>query len=114
MRRCGIVGARVEAWIIYNDIVPNPQDLLEQLGATYRDVDALLAEANYVSINADLNESTHGLIDERRLRLMKPTAFLVNTARRAIVQKEALVRALKEKRIAGRCCRCVRCRVAAA
>jgi len=87
--------------IIYNDIVPIPHCLVEQLDATYRDLDALLAEADYVSINADLNETSRGLIDERRLRLMKPTAFLVNTARGAIVQKEALVQALKEKRIAG-------------
>jgi phosphoglycerate dehydrogenase-like enzyme len=87
--------------IIYNDIVSKPQDLLKQLGATYREIDDLMMEADYISINVELDESTKGLIDDRRLRLMKPTAFLVNTARGAIIEKEALSQALEEKRIAG-------------
>lgn len=87
--------------IIYNDIVDKPKELLEHLGATYRDLDDLMAEADYISINADLNETSAGLIDARRLGLMKPTAFLINTARGAIIEKYALVQALQEGRLAG-------------
>ncbi|MCD6444439.1 hydroxyacid dehydrogenase [Candidatus Bathyarchaeota archaeon] len=61
----------------------------------------LLKESDFVSIHAVLTEETKGLIGERELRLMKPTAYLVNTARGAIVDEEALVRALEEGWIAG-------------
>ncbi|RLI28401.1 3-phosphoglycerate dehydrogenase [Candidatus Bathyarchaeota archaeon] len=61
----------------------------------------LLRESDFVSIHAVLTEETEGLLGERELRLMKPTAYLVNTARGAIVDEEALVRALEEGWIAG-------------
>ena len=87
--------------IIYNDVVPKPEEVVKPLGASYRELDALLAEADYVSVNTDLNESTVGLLNAQRLRLMKPSAFLVNTARGTIIEKEALVQALEERWIAG-------------
>jgi phosphoglycerate dehydrogenase-like enzyme len=52
-------------------------------------------------VNTFLNEQTAGLIGERQLRLMKPTAFFINTARGPIVQHAALVRALEERWIRG-------------
>lgn len=64
-------------------------------------LDDLLAESDYVSIHCPLTPETRGLIGERELRLMRPTATLVNTARGAIVDTEALVSALEEGRIAG-------------
>lgn len=64
-------------------------------------LDALLESSDVVSIHATLSGQTRGLIDARRLALMKPTAYLVNTARGAIVDEAALVAALKERRIAG-------------
>jgi phosphoglycerate dehydrogenase-like enzyme len=64
-------------------------------------LDALLESSDVVSIHATLSEQTRGLIDARRLALMKPTAYLVNTARGAIVDEAALVSVLKEGRIAG-------------
>lgn len=87
--------------IIYYDIASKLQELLKQLDATYRELDDLMAEADYISINVNLNEHTLGLIDARRLSLMKPTAFLINTARGAIIERDALVQALQERRIAG-------------
>lgn len=87
--------------LIFSDVMPKPQDLLDRLGATPRDLDDLMREADYISINVNLDESTTGLIDARRLGLMKKTAFIVNTARGAIVGKEALAQALHEGRIAG-------------
>ena len=64
-------------------------------------LDELLAESDFVSIHAPLTTGTSGLIGERALRLMKETAFLVNTARGPIVDTAALDRALREGWIAG-------------
>ena len=70
-------------------------------GGTPAQLDALLAGSDVVSIHATLSAQTRGLIDARRIALMKPTAYLINTARAAIVDTGALVRALSERRIAG-------------
>jgi glyoxylate reductase len=64
-------------------------------------MDQLLAESDFVSVHAPLNPQTRHLIGERELRLMKPGAFIVNTARGPIIDEAALVRALAERRIAG-------------
>jgi D-3-phosphoglycerate dehydrogenase len=65
------------------------------------DLAALLGRADIVSLHARYSEETRGLIGEAQLALMKPTAILVNTARSGLVDQAALVRALKERRIAG-------------
>lgn len=70
-------------------------------GAERRELDALLAESDVVSIHATLSAESRGLIDARRLALMKRTAVLVNTARGPIVDEAALVAALAAGRIAG-------------
>jgi glyoxylate reductase len=64
-------------------------------------LDDLLKESDFVSINAALSPETVHLIGARELRLMRPSAYLVNTARGPIVDEKALVRALEERRIAG-------------
>lgn len=63
--------------------------------------DALVAGADYLSISCPLTAETRHLINAAALRRMKPTAFLINTARGAVVEEEALVRALKEGWIGG-------------
>ncbi|OQA23642.1 MAG: putative 2-hydroxyacid dehydrogenase [Chloroflexi bacterium ADurb.Bin360] len=73
----------------------------EALGAECVSLETLLAEADFVSLHCPLTPETRGLIGERELRMMKPTAILVNTARGAVVQQEALLRALREGWIAG-------------
>lgn len=65
------------------------------------DLDRLLGMADYVSLHVPATASTRGLVDERALRLMKPTAYLVNTARGSVVDEEALVDALERGAIAG-------------
>ncbi|MBI1998273.1 MAG: D-glycerate dehydrogenase [Deltaproteobacteria bacterium] len=72
-----------------------------ELGVEYRSLDDLLSESDFVSINAALSPETVHLIGERELRRMRPSAYLVNTARGPIVNEKALVKALEEKRIAG-------------
>jgi phosphoglycerate dehydrogenase-like enzyme len=72
-----------------------------KLGARLVSLDELLAGADFVSIHCPLNESTRNLISARALGLMKPTAYLINTARGGIVDEVALCAALREGRIAG-------------
>ena len=65
------------------------------------DLDTLLAESDYVSIHCPLTPETKGLIDARRLKLMKPNALLVNTSRGPVVDEEALADALDAGTIGG-------------
>jgi phosphoglycerate dehydrogenase-like enzyme len=72
-----------------------------KLGTRVVALDELLREADFVSIHCPLTESTRGLIGARELSLMKPDAYLINTARGGIVDENALYEALAERRIAG-------------
>ena len=63
------------------------------------DLDTLLQESDVVSLHVPLTEDTFHLIDARRLALLKPTAVLVNTARGAVVEEEALAEALETGRL---------------
>jgi glyoxylate reductase len=72
-----------------------------ELGARYLGLEELLAEADVVSLHTPYKPETHHLINAERLRLMKPTAFLVNTARGAVVDEAALAEALHGGTIAG-------------
>jgi glyoxylate reductase len=78
-----------------------PESEERESGIEYVPMDELLAASDFVSIHAPLNSQTLHLIGERELRLMKPTAIIVNTARGPIIDEAALVRALAERRIAG-------------
>jgi phosphoglycerate dehydrogenase-like enzyme len=80
---------------------PAPQPDAEKLGVQFVPLDQLLADSDFVSLHAALTQDTRGLIGEAQLRRMKPTACLVNTARGAVVDEAALVRALHEGWIAG-------------
>src|SRR5215467_9692692 len=72
-----------------------------EAGLTYVPLDQLLKESDFVSLHQPLNAATRHQIGARELGLMKKSAFLINTARGAIVNEAALVRALKGKKIAG-------------
>jgi len=86
--------------VLYTDGAPNA--LIEaELGARRVEVEALLASADIVSLHVPLTPETRHLIGRRELDLMKPTAVLVNTARGAVIDEEALVEALQKRRIAG-------------
>jgi D-3-phosphoglycerate dehydrogenase len=73
----------------------------EEPGIQRLTLDELLAYADVVSIHLRLSDESRGLLNRKRLALMKPTAFLINTERGAIVDEEALVDALRDQRIAG-------------
>jgi D-3-phosphoglycerate dehydrogenase len=71
------------------------------LGIERAELDEVLRRADVVSLHVPLTDATAGLLGERELGLMKPTAVIVNAARGGVVREDALVRALKEKRLGG-------------
>jgi len=73
----------------------------EAVGARHVPIETLLRESDVVSLHLRLSPETTGILGRDRLALMKPTAFLINTARAALVDREALVSALRDERIAG-------------
>ena len=80
--------------VIYHNSTPSEQE-------TYRALDDLMAEADVITVHTPLTVHTHHLISAARLERMKPSAFLINMSRGAVVQEEALVDALVEGKIAG-------------
>ncbi|MEZ5398234.1 MAG: NAD(P)-dependent oxidoreductase [Bryobacteraceae bacterium] len=77
------------------------QDEVKELGVEMVDLDTVFRESDFVTVNTLLNKTTEGLVKERHMRLMKPTAYFVNTARGPVVEHAGLVRALTENWIAG-------------
>jgi len=69
------------------------------LGAAYVSLEELLKKSDIISLHVPLNEDTHALIGEQQLDMMKPNAILVNTARGAVIDTDALVEALKSGQI---------------
>jgi len=87
--------------LLYHDKEPLPADEERELGLERRELDALLAEADVVSLHAALTPETEKLINAERLARMKPTALLVNAARGGLVDEDALAEALSSGRLAG-------------
>jgi glyoxylate reductase len=87
--------------VVYSTPRRKPEHEEREAGLTYVPLDQLLRESDFVSLHSPLNKQTRHQIGARELRLMKKTAFLVNTARGAIIDEAALVRALQNKQIAG-------------
>ncbi|MBI4714037.1 D-glycerate dehydrogenase [Candidatus Uhrbacteria bacterium] len=86
--------------ILYNDVKRNTQ-LEKETGAKFRTLEQLLKESDFVSLHVPLLPSTHHLISTKEFKMMKKTAFLINTARGPIIDEKALVKALTKKEIAG-------------
>jgi lactate dehydrogenase-like 2-hydroxyacid dehydrogenase len=88
--------------VVFHDPSPPPAGVVAELGAEPRaSVEDVLREADFVSIHSPATPDTHHLLDARRLALMKPGAFLINTARGDLVDEAALVAALERNTIAG-------------
>ncbi len=86
--------------VLYHDIKRNPQ-LEKETGAKYRSMTQLLKQSDFVSLHVPLLPSTRHLISTKELKLMKKTAYLVNTARGPVIDEKALTRALMKGEIAG-------------
>jgi len=87
--------------VIYTDAVRAGEDIERSVNAEFRDMNTLLAEADFVSLHVPLLPETRGLFDGAKFFRMKPTAFLVNTSRGPVVDEAALVAALDARKIAG-------------
>ena len=87
--------------VAYSSRTPADPGVVAELDAQRLALDDLLAEADVVSLHCPLTPATHHLVEAQRLARMKPTAYLVNTARGPVVDEAALVQALREGTIAG-------------
>ena len=104
----GRIGSRVAEMAVkgmgmkvsYFDVKPSAE-FEKEFQATFQDLDSLLKEADFVSIHVPLLPATRHLINGEKLKLMKPTAYLINTSRGPIVEEMALVEALKAGTIKG-------------
>jgi glyoxylate reductase len=87
--------------VIYTDAVRAPESVEKELKVEFREMNALLGEADFVSLHVPLLPETRGLFGAEKFSRMKRTAFLINTSRGPVVQEAALVAALEAGKIAG-------------
>jgi D-3-phosphoglycerate dehydrogenase len=87
--------------LLGNDIVPIPEEFVREVGVEMLPLVSLLEQADFVSLNCDLNPTSHHLIDAAALRHLQPQAVLVNVARGGVVEEQALIEALRSGRLAG-------------
>jgi phosphoglycerate dehydrogenase-like enzyme len=92
--------AAFETSVIYYDVIPAP-DIEKDLGARRVSLEEVIREADIITLHLPLLPETRGLIGRKEFGMMKPTAVLLNTSRGPVVDEEALVEALRKKRIAG-------------
>lgn len=97
LRRARAFGMR----LLGNDILPIPDDFVRQVGVRMTDLAEVAAEADFLSLNCDLNPTSWHLANRELFARMKPSAVLINTARGGVVDEEALIEALRSGRIAG-------------
>ncbi len=95
-RRLGAFGSNVLAYDPYVSA-----ENMKELGSTKVDLDELMKQSDIVTVHCTTTPETVGLISAQRLALMKPTAYFVNAASAYVVDEEALVGVLRERRIAG-------------
>ena len=84
-----------------NDIVDIDHVFITETGIEMTSLEHLLSNSDFVSVNCDLNPTSHHLISAKTLAMMKPGAILINTARGPLVDEKALIEALQAKRLAG-------------
>lgn len=87
--------------VVYHNRKPIFTKFEQESGATYTSLFELLKQSDIVSLHTPLTPVTHHLLDAEHLSIMKPSAFLINTARGAVVDEQALVKHLKEGMLAG-------------
>ena len=86
-------------FLVYDPYIPESH--VTALGGKWVGLDELLVASDVVTIHCPLTSETRGMIDERRLALMKPSSYLINAARGGIVGEDALCSALRDRKIAG-------------
>jgi D-3-phosphoglycerate dehydrogenase len=87
--------------LLGNDIIPIPPDFLAENGVEMTDLKTLLNRSDFISINCTLNPTSLHLINEKELKLVRPNAVIINTARGPIIEETALIAALQHRKLAG-------------
>jgi len=87
--------------IIGYDVVPIDEEFSKEVGLMKADLDTLLSSSDYVSLHVPLLESTHHMINNEKLKLMKNTACIINAARGGVIDEDALYNSLKEGKLAN-------------
>lgn len=86
--------------VIANDPYVDPKQMLDA-GVTPADKETVIRESDYVSLHTPLTEETHHMIDARLLALMRPSSYLINTARGLLIEEDALLEVVQNGKIAG-------------
>lgn len=87
--------------LFYTPSLPDSNIVNELQATRCNNIEDLLTDANFVSLHCPGGDATRHIINEKRLKLMRPTAHLINTARGDVIDTDALIKALKERWIAG-------------
>jgi glyoxylate reductase len=87
--------------VLFYDVIDPPPGVAEEIGAERASLERVSRESDFVSLHTNLTDETRHLVNEERLRSMKPSAVLVNTSRGPVVDQRALYRALSEGWILG-------------
>jgi glyoxylate reductase len=87
--------------VVFHDAEPIPESTIKDLGVTRLPLDELLKTADFISMHVPLLPQTHHLLNDQTFALMKPNCIVINTSRGPVVDERALVRALRERKIAG-------------
>ena len=82
--------------IIGYDVIPIDEEFSKEVGLMKADLETLLSSSDYVSLHVPLLESTHHMINNEKLKLMKKTACVINAARGGVIDEDALYNSLKE------------------
>ncbi|NMJ87561.1 MAG: 3-phosphoglycerate dehydrogenase [Thaumarchaeota archaeon] len=100
-RRIGKIARGFGMNLIGYDVIPIDQQFTREVGLITTDLNTLLSSADFVTFHVSLTDDTRYMINEQTLKLMKKTAYIINTSRGAVIDEVALYKALKERKIAG-------------
>jgi len=100
-KRLGRLARALNMNIIGYDVVPIDDEFAKEVGLMKADLDTLLSSADYVSFHVPLLDSTRHMINAEKLKIMKNTARIINTARGGVIDEEALYNSLKDGSLAG-------------
>jgi len=100
-KRLGRLARTLNMNIIGYDVVPIDDEFSKEVGLMKADLDTLLSSADYVSFHVPLLDSTRHMINAEKLKMMKNTARIINTARGGVIDEEALYNSLKDGSLAG-------------
>jgi D-3-phosphoglycerate dehydrogenase / 2-oxoglutarate reductase len=101
-RKAKSLGLKV---LVYDPYVP--KDIFDKNNLEPSDFESILKKSDFISLHIPLTEETRGMISENQFSMMKPTAYIINCARGAVIDEQSLVKALQQKKLAGAALDCL-------